>query len=127
MTGAQLEHVNVTVPDAEATAELLCELFDWKIRWKGEAIHGGRSVHVGSRDSYVALYSPAGKLKEQGSTYKSVGAMNHIGVTVDDLDATETRVRQAGFEPYSHADYEPGRRFYFRDGNHIEIEVVSYA
>ncbi|HAI29601.1 MAG TPA: glyoxalase, partial [Thalassospira sp.] len=25
------------------------------------------------------------------------------------------------------ADYEPGRRFYFRDENDIEFEVVSYA
>lgn len=127
MTAAQLEHVNVTVPDAQATAEMLCSLFDWKIRWAGDAIHGGRSVHVGGDDSYVALYSPSGKLREHGSTYNAIGAMNHIGVTVDDLDAAETRVREAGFEPYSHADYEPGRRFYFRDGNQIEIEVVSYV
>ena len=33
--------------------------------------------------------------------------------------------RAAGFEPHSHADYEPGRRFYFRDHDSIEWEVVS--
>jgi hypothetical protein len=37
--------------------------------------------------------------------------LNHIGVEVDDLDATEARVVAAGLKPFSHADYEPGRRF----------------
>ena len=45
----------------------------------------------------------------------------------DDLDAADERVRAAGFEPHSHADYEPGRRFYFHDADGIEWEVVSYA
>ena len=31
-----------------------------------------------------------------------------------------------GFTPYSHGDYEPGRRFYFTDGAGIEFEIVSY-
>lgn len=46
---------------------------------------------------------------------------------VDDLDATEKKVAAAGFEPHSHADYEPGRHFYFHDDDGIEFEVVSYA
>jgi len=53
--------------------------------------------------------------------------LNHIGVQVDDLDATEARVIAAGLLPFSHADYEPGRRFYFLDPDGIEYEVVSYA
>ena len=32
-----------------------------------------------------------------------------------------------GYEPFSHADYEPGRRFYFLDRDGIEFEVISYA
>jgi catechol 2,3-dioxygenase-like lactoylglutathione lyase family enzyme len=53
--------------------------------------------------------------------------LNHVGVVVEDLDATEAKVRAAGFAPHSHADYEPGRRFYFHDRDGIEFEVVSYA
>jgi catechol 2,3-dioxygenase-like lactoylglutathione lyase family enzyme len=53
--------------------------------------------------------------------------LNHIGVQVDDLDATEARVIAAGLLPFSHADYEPGRRFYFLDPDGIEYEVVSYT
>jgi hypothetical protein len=28
--------------------------------------------------------------------------------------------------PFAHADYAPGRRFYFLDPDGIEYEVVSY-
>jgi len=45
---------------------------------------------------------------------------------VPDLDAVETRVKEAGFIPKSHANYEPGRRFYFDGPDGIEFEVVSY-
>ena len=48
-------------------------------------------------------------------------------IQVDDLDAVEQRVIAAGLAPFSHGDYEPGRRFYFFDPDGIEYEVVSYA
>jgi catechol 2,3-dioxygenase-like lactoylglutathione lyase family enzyme len=53
--------------------------------------------------------------------------LNHIGVQVDDLDATDARAIAAGLLLFSHADYEPGRRFYFLDPDRIEYEVVSYT
>lgn len=53
--------------------------------------------------------------------------MNHLGVVVDNLGAAEEVVLAAGLEPFNHADYEPGRRFYFFDWDGIEFEVVSYA
>lgn len=127
MAEAFVEHVNVTVRDPEATAEMLVNLFDWRIRWKGAAINGGISIHVGGDTSYVAVYSGGGDDKMIQDRYRTPGALNHIGVVVDDLDITEQRVKEAGFTPHNHQDYEPGRRFYFDDMNGIEIEVVSYA
>lgn len=124
---AELEHVNITVPDPEATAAVLCALFDWQIRWRGAAKNDGRSVHVGSAASYLALYNPGALKEAHDVSYTVSGGLNHIGVTVSDLDATEARVKAAGFTPHSHDDYEPGRRFYFDDANGVEIEVVSYA
>ena len=47
-------------------------------------------------------------------------------MVVDDLDAAERLVLDAGLETFNHADYEPGRRFYFFDWDGIEFEVVSY-
>ena len=55
---ARLEHANVTVRDSLATADLLVNLFDWSIRWQGESIYGGYSVHVGEVGTYLALYTP---------------------------------------------------------------------
>ena len=127
MREVTLEHVNVTVSDPLKTAERLCALFDWRIRWQGDAIYAGRSIHVGAEGSYIALYRHPENLADNANSYGTRGGLNHIGVVVDDLDDVETRVRAMGHELHSHADYEPGRRFYFRDDDEIEFEVVSYA
>lgn len=127
MADAMLEHVNVTVSDPSKTAERLAQLFGWRVRWQGEAIHGGQSVHVGADDSYVALYRRPDRLADNADSYGTRGGLNHIGVLVDDLDQTEAKVCELGYEPHSHADYEPGRRFYFHDEDGIEFEVISYA
>lgn len=126
MSEPYLEHVNFTVTDPAATAQILCDLFDWKIRWKGAAKDDGMSYHVGGENSYVAIYSRGGS-QPQGDSYATPGAMNHLGVVVDDLDAVEARVKAAGFIPHNHADYEPGQRFYFMAPDDVEIEVVSYG
>jgi catechol 2,3-dioxygenase-like lactoylglutathione lyase family enzyme len=128
MAETMLEHVNITVSDPMQTAQRLCALFGWHIRWQGESIHNGFSVHVGADNSYVALYS-RGQPAEPAAldSYSTRGGLNHIGVVVEDLDAAEARVRAVGCRPHKHADYEPGRRFYFDDEDGIEFEVVSYA
>lgn len=128
---AHLEHVNITVSDPKKTAAMLAELFGWKTRWEGEAMAGaGYTMHVGTDDSYVAIYSgadPKQTVPKADASYQTRGAMNHIGVVVDDLDQVEERVKVLGFDPRSHADYEPGRRFYFEDSDGVEFEVISYA
>lgn len=123
---SQLEHLNITVPQPEATAEMLCTLFGWHIRWHGPAKDGGHSVHVGGDVSYLALYAPKVPLQRAESSYGRVNGLNHLGVVVDDLDAVEARVKDLGMVPHSHGDYAPGRRFYFHDDNGLEIEVVQY-
>jgi catechol 2,3-dioxygenase-like lactoylglutathione lyase family enzyme len=126
MIRAFLEHVNITVSDPQATAEMLCDLFGWEIRWSGKAKEHGVTYHVGDKDSYVAVYSRGGS-DQVGNNYTTPGGLNHIGVVVADLDAVEAKVKAAGLTPHSHADYAPGRRFYFDDPDGIEIEVVSYS
>lgn len=123
---AQLEHANLTVVDGEATAAWMCGLFDWHIRWKGPAIDGGQSVHVGTDSQYLALYTPGGGTEAKPDSYHTRGGLNHIAVVVDDIDAMEKAVTDAGFTTGNHADYEPGRRFYFHDHDNIEYEVVQY-
>lgn len=121
-----LEHLNITVPDPKATAQMLGKVFGWHIRWEGEAKNGGYSVHVGEAGSYLALYDPGKPLKDAPDTYGLVHGLNHVGIVVDDIDAVEARVTDLGLTPFSHGDYEPGRRFYFKDETGLEIEVVQY-
>lgn len=124
---ATLEHANFTVSDPNATAAWMAQLFGWHIRWEGAAMAGGRAVHVGLDDFYIALYAPEKPEPNEHSNYDTVGGLNHIGVVVDDLDATEAAVLAQGFKTTNHADYEPGRRFYFHDADGIEYEVVQYG
>jgi catechol 2,3-dioxygenase-like lactoylglutathione lyase family enzyme len=126
MSSPRIEHVNITVSDPGRTSGLMEALFDWHVRWSGPAQNGGHTIHVGSNDHYVALYSK-GDTAQVAHAFAKGNPLNHIGVEVDDLDATEARVIAAGLRPFSHADYEPGRRFYFLDQDGIEYEVVSYA
>ena len=87
---------------------------------------GGRTIHVGSARSYLALCTgPGGALTAEVAGKGK--PFNHIGVEVEDLGAVEREVIAAGLMPFAHDDYDPGRRFYFRDPNGIEFEVVSYA
>jgi catechol 2,3-dioxygenase-like lactoylglutathione lyase family enzyme len=121
----RIEHVNVTVADADASAALAERLFGWKIRWAGPSLRGGRTVHVGTAGQYLAFYSPPAGGGAVG--WPKGMPLNHVAVEVDDLDAIEREVTAAGLSPFGHDDYEPGRRFYFFDTNGIEFEVVSYA
>lgn len=125
----QLEHTNYSVSDPARTAQMLIDIFGWHIRWQGDARDGsGYTVHVGTDDAYVALYATPGQMQDRDhDPYVTVAGLNHIGVVVEDFEATETRVRAAGFTPGEHHDYEPGRRFYFFDHDGIEYEVVNYA
>lgn len=122
----QLEHVNITVSNPHRTADLLRDLFGWHIRWEGPSMLAGHTIHIGTDEQYIALYTnPA--VQAADPKFNKGEPMNHIGVTVEDLDAVEAKVVAAGLEPFGHDDYDPGRRFYFFDWNGIEWEVVSYV
>ena len=125
MNIAKLEHVNITVSDPQRSAALLRDLFGWHIRWEGPSMSDGHTIHIGTDDDYIALYTNQ-EVRADDPMFNKGEPMNHIGVTVDDLDAVEAKVIAAGLEPFNHGDYAPGRRFYFFDWNGIEWEVVSY-
>ncbi len=118
----RIEHVNLTVTDIERSAELFVQLLGWRQRWRGKAQRGGETIHVGERDTYLALYTDGGAHAGQ----RKGRPMNHVGLLVDDLVAAEAVVTEHGLTPFGHDDYEPGRRFYFFDWDGIEFEVVSY-
>lgn len=122
---ARIEHVNVTTSDADRTAALMQQLFGWHIRWSGAAQNGGRTVHVGTEDQYLAVYSDP-KRTYSAEDFIKGRPLNHVGIEVEDLEAVEARVIGEGLVPFNHGDYPPGRRFYFFDPDGTEYEVVSY-
>lgn len=126
MPNSLLEHVNITVSDPKKTAAMLSQIFGWHVRWEGPAMGGGHSVHVGTDTAYVALWGPH-ELPRRNSESGARGGLNHVGVVVDDLDATEARIKILDLATFSHGSYAPGRRFYFNDHDGIEWEVVSYT
>ena len=105
----------------------LCEWFGWTVRWRGASRDNGYTVHVGSADSYLALYTHSETSQQATPSHKKLLNVNHIGVHVENLDKVEHLIKAAGFATYNHADYEPGRRFYVNYYDGLEIEVVSYA
>lgn len=126
----KLEHVNMTVSNPQRSADLMRDLFGWHIRWEGPSMLGGHTIHVGSENQYIALYTNEdvkAANNGNGPAFRKSLPLNHVAMTVDDLDGVEQKVLAAGLEPFGHDDYDPGRRFYFFDWNGIEFEVVSYA
>ncbi|KCZ88092.1 glyoxalase family protein [Hyphomonas jannaschiana VP2] len=127
MKPALFEHVNVTVSDPKKTAAMLVDLFGWHVRWEGPSKYDGYTVHVGTDDEYIALYALPKQDRPDEESYYRTGAVNHFGILVEDLDATEKRILASGIKTHSHQTYDPGSRFYFHDHDGIEWEVVSYA
>ncbi len=123
MSAARLEHANLTVSDPDRSAALFERMCGWHERWRGPSQMGGRTIHIGSKSAYLALYTSEGR----GGPFAKGVPLNHVGIEVDDLGAAEAAVVAAGLEPFGHDDYDPGRRFYFFDWDGIEFEVVSYA
>ena len=122
MPNGTIEHANLTVSDIERSSDLFRKLLGWRQRWRGAAMNGGETIHVGDDAAYLALYTD----RQPHARFAKGAPLNHVGVVVDDLDAAERIVLDAGLETFNHADYEPGRRFYFFDWDGIEFEVVSY-
>jgi len=133
MQEAHLEHANLTASNPDAMAAILCDIFDWQIRWSGEAMDNGYTVHVGGDNSYIAIYTNDRVRASNGSDGNSLKNLNHLGVVVSDLKSTEERVSAAGLKPHSHRHYDnqdsrfgPSSNFYFHMLDDLEIEVISY-
>lgn len=122
MPNSFLEHANITVSDPDRSSALLQRLCGWHERWRGPSQLGGWTIHVGNERDYLAIYTD----EKPHERFAKGAPLNHIGIVVDDLDAAERIVNEAGLVPFNHQDYEPGKRFYFFDWDGIEFEIVSY-
>ena len=123
MAIARIEHANLSVTNPRRSADLFKELCGWHIRWEGPSMGNGHTIHVGSDDGYLALYTN----DTVTSGFTKGQPLNHVGLQVGDLAAARKTVVDAGLEPFSEGTYDPGpSTFYFFDWDGIEFEVVSY-
>jgi catechol 2,3-dioxygenase-like lactoylglutathione lyase family enzyme len=122
MASLRIEHVNLSVGDPEAAAAAMEAIFGWTVRWRGAGMNGKPVCHVGNGDHYLAFATD-----DAPGRHPKGRPLNHVALEVQDLNAVEARVAAAGYAPFAHGDYEPGRRFYFFGPDGIEFEVVSYA
>lgn len=126
MKTAFLEHANLTIENPSELAALFCRLFDWKIRWEGDSLDGGRTIHVGNNESYLALYTHDNLKQKYIRNHLAINNLNHLGIVVQDIYKLERKVKEEGYEPINHADYDPGKRFYFLI-DELEIEIIDYS
>jgi hypothetical protein len=133
MKEAYLEHANITVSNPDATASILCKLFNWQVRWSGEAMDNGYTVHVGGAESYLAIYTNDQVSASTRNDVRTLKNLNHLGIMVDDLALIEARVLAAGYKPHNHRHYQnedsnskPSSNFYFHIIDDLEIEVIHY-
>ena len=126
MSQAILEHVNYTTKNPQKTAAWMQKVFGWTIRWEGPALNDGYTIHIGGDAFYIALYAPAEAPLASSDPHSVQNGLNHLGVIVEDLAATEVAAKALGFVTYGHAVYAPGQRFYFKDDSDVELEIVSY-
>ena len=57
----RLEHVNVTSPNPQKTANWMQKFFDWSMQWEGDTQDNGYSIHIEDTNSYIAIYKPGRK------------------------------------------------------------------
>ena len=119
-----LEHGNLTVRDVDSAIDFYRRVLGFHVRCRGTTTAGRPAAHVGDDRCYLALFQ--GDRDDPGAQdYDRVG-FNHVGFVVDDIDEVKTRLESLGITLTGEADYEPGRRFYFRDPEGIEVEIVHY-
>jgi catechol 2,3-dioxygenase-like lactoylglutathione lyase family enzyme len=123
----RVEHAQLLVSDLDRSAEFYTSLFpDWRVRARGREI-GARPyawIHVGTDETYLAFRTAYEGRTETSATVEKHS--NHIGIVIDDVEATVKRLRRLGAETI--VNEHPYRtRVYTRDPDGYELELVFYS
>lgn len=129
MDTATLEHVNLTVSDLERTLRFVqTALPGWRVRGQGRMDWFGQPIqwlHVGTATTYLALQSGGESQALEWKGHQT--GVKHVGLVVNDLDATVARLTEAGF-PLDHwggtSAYR--RSAYFVEPGSVQFEFVQY-
>ena len=124
---SQLEHANLTVRDMRETLDFLTTaLPDFKVRGRGEG-SDVQWLHVGTDDTYITLNQASDAQADDWSRSGRRPGFNHLGFVVDDADAVQQRLEEAGYQVSSAGETHPFRkRVYFRNREGVEWEFIQY-
>lgn len=124
----RLEHANIAVRDIDALTKFLQTAFpEFRVRHEGVSASGLRWVHVGTDDTYVALYEAAPNEPARGTPYSGRPGLNHLGYEVDDAVELRARLLSAGYPESTTPNNHPfRRRIYFHDPEGNDWEFVHY-
>ena len=125
---AKLEHANLIVRDVDGMIRFLQTAFpDFVVRWEWTTEDAGRSLHIGTEDTYLALNEASRERAAKWVPYSGEPGTNHLGYVVDDVAALHERMTAAGYRDSTVPNDHPHRkRVYFYDDEGNDWEFVQY-
>lgn len=96
---AGLDHVHLFAADLAATLRFFVDMFDARVVWDEEAA-GVRNVRLALGAGFIHLY-------DQPPRAPRGGAVHHVGIATDDLEALVARMRERGHVLRNAIRHEP--------------------
>jgi catechol 2,3-dioxygenase-like lactoylglutathione lyase family enzyme len=103
-----LDHVHIFSSNVSVTVEFFCMMFGATVVWDEEAA-GVRNVRVALGNSFVQIYDQPPKAPRGG-------AVHHLGIETDDLDALVSKMKDRGFRFRNPIRDEPEFRYVMISG-----------
>ena len=124
----RLEHANLTVRDIDGMIRFLQTAFpEFQVRGEGRNQNGTRWVHIGAKETYIALNQANAEPEKRWRPYQGLPGVNHLGYEVDDVEALRDRLQAAGYKDSTPPNAHPHRkRLYFYDPEGNDWEFVQY-
>ena len=103
-----LDHVHIFSSNVSVTVEFFRVMFGAAVVWDEEAA-GVRNVRLALGDAFIQIYDQPPKAPRGG-------AVHHLGIETDDLDALVSRMKEHGFHIRNLICDEPKFRYVMVSG-----------
>ncbi len=105
---ASLDHIHVFSTNLSVTVEFFEQMFGATLVWDEEAA-GARNVRLRLGNAFIQVY-------DQPPKTQSGGAIHHIGIETDDLDALVARMKANGHQFRNPVREQPKFRYVMTTG-----------